>query len=524
MDSTMLSAEAFAIKNGKFIAVGPNEVLEKYIGDSTQVIDMDGKTIVPGFYDAHLHPRQIFPEKHILGVVDLTPPRVNSMEKLITVMREKAEVTPEGQWVKGSRYSDIKIDGHPTTADLDKVSTKHPVLVRHSSGHVSACNSYALKMAGVNRNTPNPPGGAFDRYKNGEPNGVLREKAAWAIYTAGPDEPKVSDEDKINAFINCFENFIAKGITSVGDAGASPEKIKTYEAAYHAGQPVRVNAMIHNRYMQEAFEMQIDSTIPEEFLRSKTIKVFHGNSLSGRTCWLQEPYDMINPETGNKDYYGIPPARSQAELDSLISAIHKAGYQAAVHSNGDREIPMVLSAIEKALKKIPGTNHRHRIEHCSVVNEEILQKIKDLNVVLATHSYVYEHGDKMEAYGPARWGMMHANKTAIDMGIPVAGNSDYSVSAADPMLRIQSMVTRKHIDGKVYGAEQKISVDQAIWIWTMGSAYSFFEEDIKGSISTGKLADFIVLSDNPNNVEAERIKDIIVEKTFIGGEKVYELN
>jgi predicted amidohydrolase YtcJ len=521
-DKTLV--EAFAVKDEKIIAIGTAKEIKKYKGDSTRVVDAQGKTIVPGFYDAHLHPRFIYPEHHMLGTVDLTPPRVSSMEDLIGLLKEKAAVTPKGQWVTGSRYSDIKIGRHPGCEDLDKVSTEHPVMVRHSSGHVSACNSYALKMAGINKNTPDPAGGAFDRFKNGEPNGVLREGAGWLVRQAGPGMPEASEEEQLQAFLLCFENFVAKGITSVGDAGVGPDKMEMYQKAYHAGQPVRVNAMINARYLAQAKTMISDTAIPQTSLCAKTIKLFHGNSLSGRTCWLKEPYDMINPETGKKDYFGIPPGRSQQELDSIILAIHLAGFQAAVHSNGDREIPMVLLAFERALEEKPMSNHRHRIEHCSVVNDSILQVIKNNDVVLATHSYVYEHGDKMEAYGEARWDMMHANKTALDMGIPVAGNSDYGVSAADPLLRIQSMVTRKHVDGKVYGAKQKISVEEALKVWTLGSAYSFFEESIKGSITPGKLADFVILSEDPTKVDPETIKDIEVEATFIGGKEVYKKN
>ncbi len=521
VDSAKQAAEAFAIKDGKFLAVGSDSEIDKYIGDSTELIDASGKTIVPGFYDSHMHPRYIYPEMHVLGTVDLSPPRISSMEELVKIMSEKADSTPKGMWVKGSRYSDIKLGKHPTRHDLDKISTEHPVFIRHSSGHVSACNSYALKMANVGENTEDPAGGAFDRDDMGKPNGILREKAAYIIYKAGPEMPEATEEEKLEAFLKCFDNFTAKGITSIGDAWVDPETIEMYRKAYHNGQVVRVNMMISNKFFDEAKKLEPDPTIPEEFLKANTIKLFHGNSLSGRTCWLNEPYDMINPKTGKKDYYGIPPARSQESLDSIILAIHKAGFQAAIHSNGDREIPMVLEAIEKAINQIPNKDHRHRIEHCSVVNDSILKKIKELGVVMATHSYVYEHGDKMEAYGEARWDMMHANKTAFDMGIALAGNSDYGVSAADPLLRIQSMVTRRHMDGKVYGPEQKVSVEEALQIWTMGSAYSFFEEDIKGSITKGKLADFVILSDDPRTVEENKIKDIQVMATYIDGNKVY---
>ncbi len=523
VDEKNLGAEAFAIKDGKFFAIGTTDEIRKLVGDSTKVIDAEGKTITPGFIDAHLHVNPVYPENHRLGIIDLTPPRVSSMDDLIAIMKKKAAITPAGQWVVGSRYFDTKIGGHPTAKDLDKISTVHPIMVRHSSGHVGAVNSYALKMANITRQTPNPPGGAFDRLPNGEPNGVCREGASGIIRKAGPKMPEANENEELEGFLKCFDNFEAMGITSVGDAGMNPEKIKLYEKAYHAGQAVRVNAMISERYLNEAKTLKVDSTIPETNLRTKTIKVFHGNSLSGRTCWLKKPYEMINPTTGKKDFYGIPPARSQQQLDSLMLAIHSAGFQIATHSNGDREIPMVLLAYERALAQYPNKNHRHRIEHCSVVDDTIMQKIKELDVVLALHSYEYEHGDKEEEYGDYRWDMMHPNALALKMGIHIAGTSDYSVSRAFPMLRIQSMVTRKGSNGKVYGEAQKVSVEDAIKIWTLGSAYASFEEKMKGSIEKGKFADFVILSEDPRSAVPDSIMNIKVLKTVIGGKVVFEL-
>jgi hypothetical protein len=185
---------------------------------------------------------------------------------------------------------------------------------------------------------------------------------------------------------------------------------------------------------------------------------------------------------------------------------------------------MLLEAFEKALTRLPRPDHRHRIEHASVASPDILEKVKELGLVLVLHSYVYEHGDKMEEFGADRWGMMHANRSALDMGIPVAGNSDYGVSAAIPLLRIQSMVTRTSAEGKVYGPEQKISPEEAIRVWTMGSAFSVFEEEVKGSIEAGKLADFVILSADPTAVPVDEIKDIVVDTTVVGGKVVYDGN
>lgn len=508
--------EAFAVKNERIVAVGATSEIKELIGKDTKLIDVQGKTVVPGFYDAHLHLRPVYTYRSLHFKVDLSPKSVKTIDDLINALREKAKITPKGQWVGGSRYEDTKLGRHPTRWDLDKASTEHPIRIGHSSGHVSVVNSMALEMANITKNTPDPPGGGFDRDEDGEPTGVCWEGATSMVSRAGPSIPPATREEQLEGILLCFRNFLSKGITSVADASVSPSKIRLYQDALKEGQPVGIYMMVSKRYFPDLKKLNLRIGFGDDRLKIGPIKVFHGNSLSGRTCWLYEPY------ADRPDYYGIPPRRSQEDLDKLIFEIHEAGFQTAVHSNGDREIDMVLNSLEKALNKLPRENHRHRIEHCSVVNPAILERIKRLGVVLALHSYVYEHGDKMEAYGEKRWDMMHANRSALDLGIPVAGNSDYGVSAADPMLRVQSMVTRESAEGKVYGAKQKISVEEAIRIWTLGSAYACFEEDIKGSIEVGKLADFVILSKDPTEAPHDSIKDIFVEKTFVGGKIEYE--
>ena len=509
-------AEAFAVANGKFVAVGSSSEMEPFIGENTKLIDLEGKTVTPGFIDAHAHPRPLHPVLSRLGIVDLSPENVPTMDDLVSALREKALVTPKGHWVLGRGYQDTKLGRHPTRRDLDQATTEHPILIRHSSGHVSAVNSMALDLAQVTADTPDPPGGGFDRDDDGVPNGVCRESPAVNIIReAGPPLPTPTREEALEGMQARLRGYLSKGITGVGDAGIQPSKMRVYQDLVESGPTVRIYAMFREQALPVLKELRLRTGFGNERLRIGAIKIFHGNSLSGRTCWLYEPY------AGRPDYFGIPPARSQEELDELIFEIHAAGFQAAVHSNGDREIDMVLDAIEKALEKLPKPNHRHRIEHASVVNPSILKRTKELGVVLAPHSYVYEHGDKMEEYGEARWGMMHANRSALELGIPVAGNSDHPVSAADPMLRIQSLVTRTSAEGKVYGAEQRLTVEQAIQVFTLGSAYASFEENIKGSITVGKLADFVVLSRDPARVSPQTIKDIEVESTFIGGERVY---
>jgi hypothetical protein len=511
-------AEALAVKGDRFLAVGTNAQIERLVGEGTVVIDGRGKTVTPGFVDPHLHPAPVYPADSRLGTVDLRPERVRTMEELVAALRAKAQITPKGQWVFGSRYLDTSLGRHPTRADLDRASTEHPISIRHASGHLSVVNSLALKNAGITRDTPDPPGGAFDRDPNGVPNGVCREGAASRARKGGPTLPVATKEEKLKGYQLCFQDFLSKGITSIGDAAGSGTDVPIYQELIRSGVPVvRIYKMLGPSYLSNLKDLRAAGQLGDEHLRRGTVKFFHGNSLTGRTCWLYEPYETINPKTGKKDYYGIPPARSQADLDKLVYQIHAAGLQVACHANGDREIDMVLDAIERALQKSPRPDHRHRIEHASVVNPGILDRVKRLGVVLVLHAYVYEFGAAMEDYGPRRWPMMHAARSALERGIGVASHSDWPVSAADPLLRIQSMVTRRSAAGKVYGPEQKISVHAALAIWTRGNAYACFDEDLKGSIEAGKLADFVILSQDPTQVPPEKIKDIPAERTYVGG-------
>ena len=516
-DSSKPAAEAFAIDNGRFTAVGSDAEIRKLATPSTKIIDLKGMTVTPGFNDAHLHPTAVFTEDSPYYTPWLGPENVKNMDELIAVLKRKADRTPKGQMVSGSRYQDTKLGRHPTRHDLDKVSTEHPIQISHSSGHVIVVNSYVLNRAGVTKETKDPPGGAFDRDPDGTPNGVIRE-AARRLLSGGAGEPReqrVPFQEQVQGTLRCFREYAARGITSASSAGASPQSLRLYQAVRDAGNPVRLGVMLSEGSFAAAKDLGLKSGFGDEFLRLTSIKSFHGNSLSGRTCWVSEEY------SDQPGYFGIPPARSQEDLDKKFQEMHDAGWQIATHSNGDREIDMVLTAIERAQARNPRPDARHRIEHASIMNQALLDRARKAGVILVFHSYMWEHGDKLASFGEKRLSMMHAYRTAIDMGIHVAGHSDSTVSAADPLLRIQDMVTRQGSDGKVYGGNQRVTVDEAIEAWTMGGAYATFEENLKGSITAGKLADFVVLHQDPRKTNPTRIKDIVIDTTWVAGKMVF---
>lgn len=513
IDDALPVAEAIAIREDRICAIGTREHVKSWIGVDTIVVDAQGKTIVPGFHDAHLHPSPKYDPMSPLGSIDCSPESTPTLDSLIEQLQAKAAVTPPGQWIRGDRYQDTKLGRHPTRWDLDRVSTIHPVYLSHSSGHVAAVNSFALQLANIDAATEDPPGGGLDRDETGTPNGVLRESARSIVTRKGPDDIQPTSQQWLQGIQDRFDEYLSQGITAVQHAGTQTPTIEKYAMAQAMERKVRIYAM--HSSVSELTKLRARINTDDLWLRIGAIKMFHGNSLSGQTCWVSEPYE------GRPTYFGIAPARSQTALNERVEEINNAGFQACIHANGDREIEMVLEAYAQALAKQPVSDHRHRIEHASICPDRLLPRIKELGIVLAPHSYIWEHGDKMEVYGERRWDYMHPNKSATDAGIWVAGNSDSPVSAAEPLLRIQSMVTRTSAEGKVYGARQRVSVMEAIRIWTLGSAYACFRDKELGSLEVGKLADFVILSNDPRRVDPMEIRKIQVEATYVGGSCKY---
>jgi predicted amidohydrolase YtcJ len=523
-------AQAFAIENGRFTAVGTNAEILRRRNPSSRVIDLKGMTVTPGFNDAHLHPQAIFGEDSPYYRVWLGADRVKTLDELVAALKRKAAITPAGKIVNGYGYNDVSLGRHPNRHDLDQVSATQPVSITHGSGHITVVNTYMLEAAHISKETPDPAGGALDRDPDGTPNGVLRESARGLLGAARRLEREASNGDKaagseermsiphdkeIEGYLNCFRQYAARGITSVSVAGGNSSLFRTMQELRGGGNPVRVGFMFSATSFDELQAAGIERGFGDDHLRITALKTFQGNSLSGRTAWLSEAY------SDRPGYFGIPPARTQEKLDDDFAKWWDAGWQVATHSNGDREIDMVLTAIERAEAKNPRPDARWRIEHASVMNQGLLDRARKDDVILVFHSYMWEYGDILASYGPDRLSMMHAYRSAIDMGIPVAGHSDSPISAANPLLRIQDMVTRKSSEGVARGQNQRINVDEALRVWTLGGAYATFEENIKGSITAGKLADFVVLEKDPRKVPPDTIKDIFLEATYVGGEQVY---
>ena len=329
-------------------------------------------------------------------------------------------------------------------------------------------------------------------------------------------EPPATRADRQAGVKLVSELMTAAGLTSVHDASTSEDDFVAYQDALAAGESkFRVYAMADRQLFERLKQARIRTGFGDHRLRVGGLKLFCDGSCSERTMRMSTAYE------GRPDYFGIL-TMGQQELNEIAEDAHRHGFQVGVHANGDVAIGMVLTAYERMLQRDPRPDPRPRIEHCTLVNPDLLRRMAALGAIPTPfYTYVHYHGNKWAAYGPQRLQSMFAHRSFLDHKIRVAGASDYVPGPFEPLMAIQSMVTRKDFEGRVWGEEQRISVDQALRVCTINGAYASFEEQAKGSITPGKLADFVMLEQDPHEVDPDRIKHIRVARTVVGGETVH---
>jgi predicted amidohydrolase YtcJ len=513
MDGHRPRAEAIAIMGNRILAVGSNEDLNFLERPGTRLIDAAGATITPGFIDAHSHPD---------GANEVTGADVNlgSIAEIKQAMRLQAAQTPPGQWVVGNKYDDTKMsDERPVTrADLDEAVPLQPAIVRHRGGHTAVVNSRGLEMAGITRDTPDPEGGHFGR-KNGELTGFVAENALSDIIDQAGEWPEITRSVRQQGVAFMSRAMAAAGLTSTTDAAGSVENLVAYQDARAAGELLaRISFMPvgSTPFFTSLKAAGIRSSFGDDWLRFGAVKYFADGSASERTMRMSTPFE------GRPDDYGIL-TMNQEEINAAVSDALSNGWRIGIHANGDVTIDMVLNAYEAGLNGWEGDNPRLRIEHCSLVNPDLLRRIKATGAIPTPfYTYAHYHGNKWVDYGPEKMQWMFAHKSFLDYGIPVAPASDYTPGPFEPLMAIQSMVTRKDFKGRVWGPNQRISVDEALRICTVNGAYASMEEDTKGSLTPGKLADLVMLAADPHDVDPDEIKNIPVLRTIVDGETVFE--
>ncbi|HSF19767.1 MAG TPA: amidohydrolase [Vicinamibacteria bacterium] len=512
VDDSQPKAQAVAIVRDRLFAVGSNDEVLNLATARTKRVDLEGKTVVPGFVDAHTH-------LGYSGLRHLT--RVDcdlrSIEAIKAAIRAYAQETPVGEWVAGFKYDDTKTaEGRALTrADLDDVAPEHPVVIEHRGGHTSYVNTLALKRLGYDESSDDPPGGHLARDADGRLNGKLEETASFAAIQALPSD---FTREQAREGVKLISHMMAAaGVTSAHDALGTPDDLRSYQDAREAGElALRVYALIDYQYLDKMLEAGIRTGLGDEWVKVGAVKQICDGSISERTARLSEPF------IGRPDDYGIIVTKEEDLLEQSRKA-HDAGWQLAIHANGDVGIDITLRVYETLQKENPRPDPRFRLEHCTVINDDLVRRIRALGAIPNPFStYVYYHGEKMVHYGPERLERMFAVRSFLDAGIKVTQTSDYPPGPFEPMMALQSSVTRTDARGNVWGPRQKINVMEAIRVGTLHGAYASYEENEKGSIEAGKLADLVVLGQDPTRVEPSTLIDVPVERTMIGGRWVHE--
>jgi predicted amidohydrolase YtcJ len=499
LDRTTPRATAVAVRGNRILDAGANDAIEPLRGPKTEVIDCQGKTVLPGFNDAHCHPLALAAS---LMSVDCRPPSVGSISDIQNLIRQQAARVKRGTWIRATGYNEFYLTEkrHPNRWDMDRAAPDHPVKLSHRTGHACVLNSLALRLLEISPETPEPPGGIIDRdLETGDPNGLLFEMNTYVERLI----PPLSDEELGAGMRLANEQFISHGITSVQDATWS-NSLKRWETLHRfksRGElSPRLSMMIGIDELEEleANESFDKSSMTPE-LRPGAVKI------------------VLHTTTGSL----VP---RQEDLNQLVYKAHALGYQVALHADDQSTVEAAITALEHALSRIPRPGHRHRIEHCSVCSPRLMQRLKRINAVVVTQPpFVYYSGERyLATVPPDELRCLYPIGSLCASGLTVAGSSDTPVVSLNPLAGIYAAVTRTTEPGQSLLPEEGISSSEALKLYTLNAAYASFEENIKGSITGNKLADLVILNDDPTEVPPEEIRTIEVAMTVIDGKIVWQ--
>jgi len=518
MDAKGNRIEAVGVRDGRVLATGTTAAVAEKLHPGYERIDLQGRTMLPGFYAAHDH----FPEAgdNELYQVDLNSPplgNIHNMAELIAALKRKAETTPEGQWVLGWGYDDTLLaeSRHPTRDDLDRVSTRHPIWITHVSGHLGAANSRAMEIAGVTKTTEQPAAGRIRLDpKTGDPNGVFEECGGLV----GRHIPGHAPAERQAAIRKSQDVYLKQGVTTTVIAGASAEALRDLDTAVADNSlRLRISALVAWRDADHPPELKA----PLERLHLTGVKMFQDGSIQGYTGYLGAPY-YKQPE-GKTDYCGYA-SHPREELIRMVTAFHQKGLRVAIHGNGDAAINDILEAFAAAQKADPRPDARHRIEHCQTAREDQLARMEQLGVTPSYFvAHVYYWGDRHRDIflGPERAARISPLAGSLRHHLRFTLHNDTSVTPVNPIMLLWTAVTRVTSSGKVLGNDEAIPVMDALRAVTSEAAWQNFEEKDRGSIEPGKLADFVILDRNPLAVPPMEIRDLAVMETIIGGARIY---
>ncbi len=516
MDEGETTAEAVAVKYGRIVAVGKDADVKPLVGKETRVIELKGRMVIPGLMDSHSHMADEGTGR--IRFVDLSQEAgVKSVKDIQERLAARAEKTPKGQWIFGYQEDDSKLaeKRHPTRWELDVASKDRPISVSTVGGHFSILNSKAYELAGVTKATPDPVGGKYDRDAKGEITGGAHEKALDVLIPREAQEP--TPEQSMEGAKSILRDCASVGITCVYDLVDRPQIRALIDLNTRGELPIRMRMDAILDLFPQLNATGVHQMFGDDMLRLCGLKFFFDGAISARTAAVTEEY------CDKPGFYGVMSTTPEIAED-LLGKAYAAGYRLSCHANGDRAIALYLDIMERLQKKYPREDARNRDIHCTVITPALVAKIKRLKILPTIFGpYPYYHGDKLLVpFGAERLERMFAARTFLDAGIKVAAHSDHPCAPYPPMMAIHAMVNRTTKAGKPIGQSQRITVMEAIRLYTINSAYQSFDEDILGSIEEGKLADFVILGRDILTVPTQEIKDTPIDATIVGGKIVYE--
>lgn len=521
LDPRQPVAEAMIVMDEKIFAVGTREEMLTLAGPNAQIQDLAGQIAIPGFHDSHMH---LMGWGLSMDGAELATAR--SIQELIALGQAYAQNNPQKRWIVGRGFNDEQFleSRLPTREDLDCISVSQPVIFTRVCGHLCSVNSKALELAGIDTHTPDPPGGSIDRDKHsGQPTGVLRENAMELVNRLIPP-PTVQDRKEI--IRRASVKAAAMGLTTIQSndifgSTSLQEDFDAYAQLDQAGElPIRfvIQATMPSPKELREYVEAYQAYGPSPRLRLGPLKLYADGSLGGRTAALTAPYADALGTTGMLLY-------DQAELDELVCIAAQHNLQVAVHAIGDRALDLVLNSYERAKILYPAWNRRPRVIHAQITRFDQLQRMARLGVV-ADIQPIFVPTDLHfvdKRIGPTRAEHAYAWKSMLRLGIATAGGSDCPVESCNPLWGLHAAITRQDRQGSPpegWHPQECLSPWEALHLFTVGSAYSTHEEQIKGTLSPGKLADFVVLPKDPLTVDPQELLDLKISATFIGGKRV----
>ena len=513
------AATSFAVRDGRFVAVGSEDEVQAVRRGHTRLVDLKGRTVVPGFIETHCHLSLYAMFR--LQANCATPPNRN-IEEVKQEIEKMARRVDGRSWVRGWGYDDTLIAErrHLTRQDLDDAAPETPVFVSHISGHLAYANSPALEIAGIGRHCRQPAGGEVELDSTGRPTGLIKEDAQSLL---ARHMPPYDHAELKTAMREAMQDYYRAGITSAHDAAIgyfrdADQTLPIYEQLAAERQlALRTYLTVVEAEYHRLSEIGTRAGLAPGHLKPGAVKFFQDGSIQALTAALEQPYHCQPHQRGSL-------LHKQEILDKFVDTYHRRGCQIAIHANGDRAIESTLCALEKACARHPWRDHRHMIIHCQMANRDQLQRMRRVGVVPSFFvNHVYYWGDRhAELFlGVERAQRIDPLATAVKTGLPFTLHSDLPITPVDPLLSMHCAVNRQTRDGVVLGPDERIRPLEALKAYTTWAARCSFDEADKGCIAKGKLADFAVLSGNPLACEPEAINKIKVLQTVIGGKTVY---